>query len=151
NANLGPVDAILDDANFGTSFASAEVAGQAALIRDYFAQGFYPTGARLTADRVPNVSGPLVKAAVVASANFLEFLESEYPTVNDSLVGQSRAFNIGTVGGINVGVIGNNEQGYGRPVMTSVLPLANWPKGKGIGSPNTIEYPSAGLIIYDEL
>ena len=152
NDNLGPVDAILDDANFGTSFASAEVAGQAALIRDYFAQGFYPTGARVTGDRVPNVSGPLVKAAVVASANFLEFLETEYPNPNDSTLAFTRAFNFASpIGGVTVGVIGNNEQGYGRPVLTSVLPLANWPKGKGIGTPNTIEYPSAGLIVYDEI
>ncbi|PYT34331.1 MAG: hypothetical protein DMF52_13065 [Acidobacteria bacterium] len=151
NDNDDPVDAILDDANFGTSFASAEVAGVAALIRDYFAQGFYPTGTKVTNDRIPNVSGPLVKAAIVASANFEEALESEYPNVNDATVAFARAFNIGTVAGFNVGIIGNNEQGYGRPVATSVLPLANWPKGKGIGTPNTIEYPSAGLLIYDEL
>ncbi len=151
NDNLPPVDAILDDANFGTSFASAEVAGVAALIRDYLAQGFYPTGAKLTTDRVPNVSGPLVKAAIVASANFLEMLDSEYPTTADETVGLARAFNIGMVAGFNVGIIGNNEQGYGRPVVTSVLPLANWPAGKGIGAPNTIEYPSQGLIIYDEI
>src|SRR5262249_24859354 len=58
NDNAGTVDAILDDANFGTSFAAAEVAGVAALIRDYFAQGFYPSGTRVTNDRVPNLSGP---------------------------------------------------------------------------------------------
>ncbi|HKB08669.1 MAG TPA: S8 family serine peptidase, partial [Candidatus Polarisedimenticolia bacterium] len=151
NDNLGPVDAVLDDANFGTSFAAAEVAGVAALIRDYFAQGFYPTGARVTTDRIPNVSGSLVKAAIVASANFEEMLESEYANANEVAVAQARAFNIGTVSGTDVGIIGNNEQGYGRPVVTSVLPLANWPKNKGIGSPNTIEYPSAGLLIYDDI
>src|SRR2546428_12155065 len=78
-------------------------------------------------------------------------LDTESPNVNDPPVAFTRAFNIGTVAGFNVGIIGNNEPGYGRPVATSVLPLANWPKGKGIGTPNTIEDPSAGLLIYDEL
>src|SRR5206468_3511799 len=68
-----------------------------------------------------------------------------------SAVAFARAFNIGTIGGTAVGIIGNNEQGYGRPVVSSVLPLSNWPKSKGIGTPNTIEYPSAGLIVYDEI
>jgi hypothetical protein len=36
-------------------------------------------------------------------------------------------------------------------VLSSVLPMANWPASKGIGAPDTIEYPAAGLIIYDEL
>ena len=43
--------------------------GAGAIIRDYFAQGFYPTGARNTGDRVANVSGALIKAALVASAD----------------------------------------------------------------------------------
>jgi hypothetical protein len=151
NDAAGPVDAILDDANFGTSYAAAEVAGVAALIRDYFAQGFYPTGSRVTADRVANLSGSLVKASIAASANFLEELDSEFPTNNDQTLAFTRAVNIGTVSGTAIGVIGNNEQGYGRPVVSSVLPLANWPAGKGIGTPNTIEYPAAGLIIYDDI
>ncbi len=151
NDNLGPVDAILDDHNFGTSYATGEVAGVAAIIRDYFAQGFYPTGTRVTLDRIPNVSGPLVKAAIAASANFMEELQSEYPTATDQAVAFGRAINIGNVSGFQVGIIGNNEQGYGRPVISSVLPLANWPAGKGIGSPDTIEYPAAGLLIYDDI
>ena len=151
NDSAAPVDAILDDMNFGTSFAAAEVAGVAALIRDYFAQGFYPTGSRVVADRVPNLSGSLVKASIAASANFLEELDSEYPNNNDQTLAFTRAVNLGTVSGTPVGVIGNNEQGYGRPVVSSVLPLANWPAGKGIGTPNTIEYPAAGLIIYDDI
>ncbi len=146
NDNLGPVDAILDDMNFGTSYASGEIAGVAAIIRDYFAQGFYPTGSRTTLDRNPAMSGALVKAAIVASANFEENLEGDYPTPADRLVGQARAINLGTIG-----IIGNSEQGYGRPVVTSVLPLANWPKGKSVGAGDTLEYPAAGLIVYDEL
>jgi hypothetical protein len=53
--------------------------------------------------------------------------------------------------GTSIGIMGNHEQGYGRPVLTQVLPLSNWPTSKGVGAPDTVEYPSAGLIIYDEL
>jgi len=151
NDNQPPVDAVLDDTNYGTSYSTAEVAGIAALIRDYLAQGFYPTGARVDTDRMPSPSGPLVKAAIAASANFEELLESEYPTATDRAVAFSRATDLGTVSGQAIGVFGNMEQGYGRPVVSSVLPLANWPQAKGIGAPQTIEYPAAGLILYDEL
>jgi hypothetical protein len=151
NDNLPPVDAVLDDTNYGTSYAAAEVAGLGALIRDYLAQGFYPTGSRVDADRMPTVSGPMVRAALAASANFEELLQNEYPTTTDRTIAFGRGVNLGTVAGTNIGVIGNMEQGYGRPVLTSVLPLANWPRGKGIGSPQAIEYPAAGLILYDEL
>ncbi|MGH3863045.1 thrombospondin type 3 repeat-containing protein, partial [Actinokineospora sp.] len=132
-------------------YASAELTGVGALIRDYFAQGFYPTGARVDADRLPNVSGPLVKAMVAASANFLEELGTSYPTPNDQAVGFARAVNLPNVSGVNVGIIGNSEQGYGRPVVTSVLPLANWPTSKGVGINNTLEYPAAGLLVFDEV
>jgi hypothetical protein len=147
NDNLSPVEAILDQNNFGTSYASGEAAGAGALIRDYFAQGFYPTGGRSTTDRIATVSGPLVKAALAASANFLEEAGSDYQTVSDRRLGLARAVNFG----VPVGVIGNNEQGYGRPVLTQVLPLANWPSSKGVGAPDTVEYPAAGLLIFDEL
>jgi hypothetical protein len=151
NDNAAPVDAVLDETNYGTSYSSGEIAGVAALIRDYLAQGFYPTGVRVDTDRMPSVSGAAVKAALAASANFEELLESDYPTISDRHVAFARSVNLGTVAGFPVGVLGNMEQGYGRPVLTSVLPLANWPLSKGIGSPQTVEYPAAGLIIYDTL
>jgi hypothetical protein len=152
NDNLAPVDAVLDDINFGTSYAAAEIAGVGALVRDYFAQGFYPTGTRQTDDRIPNVSGPLVKAAIAASANFLEqHIVGEYRTANDQRIARSRATDMGSVGGQTIGILGNSEQGYGRPVVTSVLPLANWPTAKGVGAPDTLEYAAAGLVAYDEI
>src|SRR6185295_11449293 len=131
--------------NIGTSYASAYATGAAAIVRDYFAQGFYPSGNRTTADRMSKVSGALVKAALVASANFLEGIGvSDYPTTNDRLVGQSRSINLGTVSGVPVGIIGNNEQGYGRIQLSNILPIPNWPPAMSIGLPNTPEYPASG-------
>lgn len=49
----------------GTSFASPMVAGLAALVRDYFAQGFYPTGQRVSSNAWSNMSAALVKAMLI--------------------------------------------------------------------------------------
>jgi hypothetical protein len=48
----------------GTSMACPTVTGAAALLRQYFADGFYPTGAA-TASNQLDPSGPLVKAALL--------------------------------------------------------------------------------------
>jgi hypothetical protein len=50
----------------GTSFAAPEVAGLAALVRDYFLKGFYPTGTATPANAI-TPSGSLVKAVILAS------------------------------------------------------------------------------------
>lgn len=49
----------------GTSYSSPMVAGMAALTRDYFAQGFYPTGTRESSNSMTNVSASLVKAVLI--------------------------------------------------------------------------------------
>jgi hypothetical protein len=152
NDNLSPVENEIDDQNYGTSFASGFMTAAGAIVRDYFAQGFYPTATRQSADRMPRVSGSLVRAALVASANFLDQMtvpSSQETTTNDKLVGNTRGANIGSVSGVPVGVMGNNAQGYGRPVLDQVLPITNYPPTRGIGAPDTLEYPAAGLIIYD--
>jgi hypothetical protein len=95
-----PTDFIADD-NGGTSFAAATAAGAGALVRDYFAQGFYPTGRAVNTPR-PELSGALVKAVLIASSNFAQFLVLE-----------KSAF--------------SNEQGYGRIQLLNALPLANYP------------------------
>ncbi|MFI5040561.1 MAG: thrombospondin type 3 repeat-containing protein [Acidimicrobiales bacterium] len=152
NDNLAPIEAQLDELNFGTSFAAAYATGAGAIIRDYFAQGFYPSGNRRTQDRMPNLSGALVKAALVASANFLEENgTTSFPTAIDRRIGETRAGNLGIVAGTSVGIMGNSEQGYGRIQVSSVLPIPNWPPARGIGSPDTIEYPAAGLLIWDDM
>ncbi|MGH9749293.1 MAG: thrombospondin type 3 repeat-containing protein, partial [Candidatus Polarisedimenticolia bacterium] len=151
NDNLAPVESRLDENNIGTSYASAYATGAGAIVRDYFAQGFYPTGSRAAADRMPKLSGALVKAALVAGADFLEQLGTAYPTSLDRQLAQTRAADVGAVSGTQVGVIGNNEQGYGRVQLANVLPIPNWPPTRGVGGPDTLEYPAAGLIVYDDL
>ena len=78
NGQETPVTCTLDEqiiVEAGTSFAAPAVAGSALLVRDYFAQGFYPDGTSAnldnTGDLVPNVSGALVKAALIASGEWL--------------------------------------------------------------------------------
>src|SRR5262249_48031323 len=67
----------------------------------------------------------------------------------DMSVFQSRGANLGTVAGQQVGLVGNFVQGYGRIVLDNVLPISNIPSTIGMGEPNTIEYPAAGLVVYD--
>ncbi len=50
----------------GTSFSAPEVAGLAALVRDYFQAGYYPTGTATPANAL-TPSGALVKAVILAS------------------------------------------------------------------------------------
>ena len=157
NDNLaGPagreIDREVDEANTGTSFSAGFAAAGGAVIRDYFAQGFYPSGTRTEADRMGSVSGALVRAAMVASANFIEETAvPNDPREGDVRLANTRGTDMGNVSGIEVGVIGNNAQGYGRLVLNSVLPITNYPPTRGIGAPNTVEYPAGGLLIYDML
>jgi hypothetical protein len=158
NDNLPPVEAVLDEGNFGTSYAAAAMTGAGALIRDYFAQGFYPTGDRQTGDRIPNVSGALVKAALAASSDFNEGgIGTQGQDNNEKDLRRTRCMNLGTVTGVRgsvaVGVMCNSEQGYGRPVLTDVLPLAGWSDDFVLhpATPNVREFPAAGLLAFDAI
>lgn len=85
----------------GTSFASPLVAGAAALVRDYFAQGFHPTGQPMMADRRPDVSAALVKAVL---------LNATVPLAQAAMPPPAR------------------DQGWGRPDLSRALKLgANGP------------------------
>jgi Thrombospondin type 3 repeat len=158
NDLLAPIEAQLDEGNFGTSYAAGYMTGAGAIIRDYFAQGFYPSGSRTTADRVANISGALVKAALVASTDFGEGLNNTGQDATTQSLRRTRAYNIGTVSGIgggsvNVGIMGNSEQGFGRAVLTDVLPLSNWSSDFTL-NPATIsqaEWPSSGLLAFDAI
>src|SRR5206468_2659841 len=137
---------------------------------DYFAQGVYPTGDRTTANRIPNVSGALVKAALVASARFTTNIRvpgEQGTSTTDRILRRTRAFDAGTVSGVPIGIMGNSEQGYGRVVLTNVLPIPNWAKGHRLGgvaadgtrwtagnSPPGVahwEHPAQGLLIWDDI
>ncbi len=87
----------------GTSNATSYATGALLLIRDYLAQGFYPTGAANAADAVPTPSGPLLKALMINSADFM------------------------TGSGAGVNRV-NNDQGYGRVQLSHTLPLAGNPQ-----------------------
>jgi len=52
----------------GTSMSSPCIASNAALVRDYFARGFYPTGDSVVGNRWPYISAALVKAVLVNGA-----------------------------------------------------------------------------------
>ncbi|HYV17475.1 MAG TPA: thrombospondin type 3 repeat-containing protein [Verrucomicrobiae bacterium] len=154
NDNLAPVEAQLDEGSMGTSFAAAALTGAAAIVRDYFAQGFYPAGARGTAaERMPGVSGALVKAALAASADFNEGgIGTQGQDNNERNLRRTRCLDLGTVSGVAVGIMCNSEQGYGRPVLTSVLPLANW-SDQFVLHPVSLtprENPAAGLLVWDQ-
>ncbi|HZN04845.1 MAG TPA: S8 family serine peptidase, partial [Candidatus Polarisedimenticolia bacterium] len=154
NDNNNPVEAQLDEANAGTSFSAAFLTGAAAIVRDYFAQGFYPTGSRGPAtDRMPGISGALVKASLAASADFSEdnIGTTGEHDAGDHTLRRTRCIDLTPLNGAEVGVMCNSEQGYGRPVLTSVLPLANW-SDDFVLHPSSLrprEYPAAGLLVFD--
>ena len=152
NDNLAPIDAQLDEGNFGSSYAAAYVTGAGAILRDYFAQGFYPTGDRRTAHRMPNLSGAFVKAALAASADFNEGgIGTQGQDAGERQLRRTRAMDMGIVAGVPIGIMGNSEQGYGRAVLTHVLPLSSWPDNFVLhpvsGAPR--EYPAAGMLAFD--
>jgi hypothetical protein len=154
NDNASPVEAELDEGNFGTSFAAAYVSGLAAIVNDYFAQGFYPTGSRVDANRVSRVSSSLVLAAITASADFSEGgLSRLNEDTSEKFVRRTRCLDVGSPGGASVGIICNSEQGYGRAVGTNVLPLANWSDSFRLhpSGANIREYPAAGLLVWDSI
>lgn len=66
-SSLGP-----NDDNYslmsGTSMASPCIGGNAALVRDYFASGFYPTGEEVPANAWTYISAAMVKACLVNGA-----------------------------------------------------------------------------------
>jgi len=84
----------------GTSYSSPMVMGMAALVRDYFAQGFYPQGVAVSSNEMHQVSAALVKAVLI---------NSSVHVLNASSFPPSR------------------DQGWGRVNLSSALPFTNSP------------------------
>ncbi|KAL6760982.1 peptidase S8/S53 domain-containing protein [Haematococcus lacustris] len=72
----GRMDMCTVGTNVGTSMACASAAGAATLVRQYFTDGYYPTGARVRSNAF-NPSASLLKAMLVASTtNMSSFTSS---------------------------------------------------------------------------
>jgi hypothetical protein len=86
----------------GTSWASPTIAGAAALVRQYYTDGYYPSGAPNASDRF-TPSAALLKATIIAAARPVPY--------------------IGTTDGgyTNAPAAPNNTQGFGFPVLGDVL------------------------------
>jgi hypothetical protein len=140
NDQLDPVECDRVDQLEGTSFASPGAAGAALLVRDYFAQGGYPDGTTTdignAGDQIPNISGALVKAVLIASADYM---------TGDRPPSFSAMFPGGD--GLTVVYRFNNEQGYGRIQLSNALPLQTWPESvSGLRVQDSVVAPVAGGI-----
>ena len=94
----------------GTSFAAPAASAAAALVRDYFNQGLYPTQAN---DPVleDDPSSALVKAMLVNATVFLS---------------DSSAYAGNALEGLPANAYPNYTQGYGRPALDNVLEPAGY-------------------------
>ncbi len=86
----------------GTSWASPTIAGAAALVRQYYTDGFYPSGVPAPSDRF-TPSAALIKATIIASARRVE----------------TRAMNTGP--DVATEPVPSYEQGFGFPVLDDAL------------------------------
>jgi len=87
----------------GTSMATPAAAGSAVLVRDYFLQGFYPTGSATPENKL-TPSGALLKAVLLGGAQHLR----GYDQVTGLPIEPSPSF----------------RQGYGRIDLSKSLPLS---------------------------
>src|SRR3989454_527429 len=87
----------------GTSYATPAAAAAAAIIRQYFTDGWYPSGAPVAANSI-SPSAALVRAILIASGQ--------------------QVTGTGTVRRSLTDTWPNNEQGFGRVLLSKVLPIA---------------------------
>ncbi|MGH9867143.1 MAG: thrombospondin type 3 repeat-containing protein [Candidatus Polarisedimenticolia bacterium] len=128
------VENIMIQGRTGTSVAASKVAGAAVQIRDYLAKGFYPTGQASVPDRLPDVSGMLVKALLINSANF------------------ASTGNLASCQGAGP-LMCPTEEGYGKVELANTLPLASYrAERRPANTTNVAPVPNVppGLILVDE-
>jgi hypothetical protein len=112
----------------GTSMATPVTAGTAALVREYFARGLYPSGVA-NASAALAASGPLVKAVLVNSG---VSLTGGVLVNGGALIGRERERVVlcltPRVVAVLTPVAGRPElQGFGRVQLDTTLPLGGSP------------------------
>ena len=86
----------------GTSWSSPTVAGAAALVRQYYTDGYYPSGVPTPSQRI-TPSAALLKATLIAAAQRAPYRPIDQGHQNDALP------------------VPSYEQGFGFPVLNSAL------------------------------
>jgi len=99
-------DSCLTETMMGTSMATPVAAGAAALVRQYFIEGFYPSGQRTPADSI-EPSGSLVRAVMISGATAMNGMSS--------------------VNGLPLAPPPSPFQGFGRVNLANSLPLKSRP------------------------
>ena len=133
NDTAGPaaVENIVVQGEAGTSVAAGKIAGAALQVRDYFAKGFYPSGASDPNNRISDMSGMLVKALLINSTDFAQ----QGPLIASC----SGRFCI--------------EEGYGKVELVNTLPLQSYRKERRQPNQSNVEPISnvpQGLVVVDE-
>src|SRR5207253_664799 len=85
----------------GTSWSSPSIAGAAALVRQYYTDGFYPTGVATPSNQF-TPSAALLKATIIAAARRVP---SKQTSSTDAVAAPTPSF----------------EQGFGFPVLDDAL------------------------------
>ncbi len=129
-AGAAAVEDVVVQGSAGTSISAGKIAGAGLQIRDYFAKGYYPTARAVTSDRRPDVSGSLVKALLINSADF--------PSTSPVTSCQGRFC---------------NERGYGKVELANTLPLAAYRRERRTAARTNVDpVPNVpqGLLVVDE-
>lgn len=108
---------------FGTSMSAPAVAAALALIRQYFEEGFYPTGYRRPIDTL-HPSGSLMKAMVIAGARMME---DAYRTVLSNGDKQCSSPDGFYAARPPSGQHHDLEQGWGRVQLSNILEFGEEP------------------------